>query len=61
MARSFHYVVKGKVQGVFFRQFAKDTAESLGIVGWVKNHRVIHISKSMPRLVAYLYVFRMEA
>lgn len=30
-------IVKGKVQGVFFRAEAKETAEKLGITGWVKN------------------------
>ena len=30
-------IVKGKVQGVFFRVEAKETAEKLGITGWVKN------------------------
>lgn len=34
-----HYriVVKGKVQGVFFRYSAKEVAEKLGIKGYVKN------------------------
>ena len=30
-------IVKGKVQGVFFRQSAKEMAERLGIKGTVKN------------------------
>ncbi len=29
--------IYGKVQGVFFRAFTKETAESLNITGWVKN------------------------
>lgn len=29
-------LVKGKVQGVFFRTAAKDVADKLGISGWVK-------------------------
>lgn len=29
--------IYGQVQGVFFRQSAKQEAEKLGIVGWVKN------------------------
>ncbi len=29
----------GKVQGVFFRQQAKDQAQQLGLVGWVKNEK----------------------
>ncbi len=34
------YRVKGKVQGVFFRVFARSTAQDLGVVGWVKNEPV---------------------
>ena len=30
--------VFGQVQGVFFRSNAKDVAEKLGLVGWVKNN-----------------------
>lgn len=30
-------LVKGKVQGVFFRASAKRMAESLNLFGWVKN------------------------
>jgi acylphosphatase len=29
--------VSGRVQGVGFRYFAKDGADSLGILGWVRN------------------------
>jgi acylphosphatase len=32
-----HLIIKGKVQGVFFRASAKDQAEKLKINGWVKN------------------------
>jgi acylphosphatase len=34
---SKHIVVHGQVQGVFFRQSAQDTAEDLGVAGWVRN------------------------
>ncbi|MEK6475969.1 acylphosphatase [Catalinimonas sp. 4WD22] len=36
---SVHYTIRvyGKVQGVFFRASTQDKAESLGILGWVKN------------------------
>ena len=32
-------ILKGKVQGVFFRDFAKQNANKLGIVGYAKNLR----------------------
>jgi acylphosphatase len=30
-------IVKGKVQGVFYRASAKENADLLGLKGWVKN------------------------
>lgn len=32
-----HLLIKGKVQGVFFRASAKAKAVSLGLQGWVRN------------------------
>ncbi len=32
-----HIFVKGKVQGVFFRQRMKDIAEKKNVTGWVRN------------------------
>ena len=32
-----HLLIKGKVQGVFYRKTAKDVADSEGIKGWVRN------------------------
>lgn len=32
-----HLQVHGKVQGVFFRHFVKQTADSLGLTGWIRN------------------------
>lgn len=29
--------ISGQVQGVFFRQSAKEKADELGLVGWVRN------------------------
>jgi acylphosphatase len=35
--RRAHVVVRGMVQGVFFRVGARDRARSLGIAGWIQN------------------------
>lgn len=32
-----HLIIKGRVQGVFYRATAKDMADAIGITGWVKN------------------------
>jgi acylphosphatase len=37
MKSKMHIIVKGLVQGVFFRQFTKEWAEELNIKGWVRN------------------------
>lgn len=34
---TFHLLIKGKVQGIFYRASAKETADKTGITGWVKN------------------------
>lgn len=32
-----HLLIKGKVQGVFYRASAKEIADELGLKGWIKN------------------------
>lgn len=32
-----HLLVKGKVQGVFYRATAKKIADEIGVTGWIKN------------------------
>ncbi|WP_045216752.1 acylphosphatase [Desulfonatronovibrio magnus] len=34
---SMRCVISGKVQGVYFRAWTKEQADSLGIKGWVRN------------------------
>lgn len=34
-----HLLIKGKVQGVFYRATAKEIASKLGVTGWIKNTR----------------------
>ena len=35
--KRIHLVVRGRVQGVFFRASAQREARQLGLTGWVKN------------------------
>ena len=39
MKKRVHVFYSGKVQGVGFRMTAEETAQSLGVVGWIKNLR----------------------
>jgi len=32
-----HLIVKGRVQGVFYRAFTRDIATHIGLSGWVRN------------------------
>ncbi len=37
MITTKHYIIKGNVQGVFFRLNTKRKADELGLSGWVRN------------------------
>ena len=38
-----HLLIKGKVQGIFYRATAREEAEKLGLTGWVKNTTEGHV------------------
>jgi acylphosphatase len=35
--RRVHVWISGRVQGVFFRAYTLDAAQSIGVAGWVRN------------------------
>ncbi|MBW7839073.1 MAG: acylphosphatase [Chitinophagaceae bacterium] len=35
--KTVHLIIRGKVQGVYFRASAQKEAERLGLTGWVQN------------------------
>lgn len=37
MNRQLSVIVKGKVQGVWYRAWTQETARELGLTGWVRN------------------------
>jgi len=37
MKKSVKLIVKGSVQGIFYRQFCKEEADKLGVKGFVRN------------------------
>ena len=40
---TFHLIIQGKVQGVFYRVSAKKAAIKMGVTGWVKNTPEKHV------------------
>jgi acylphosphatase len=37
MMQRMHVVISGRVQGVFFRAYTRETAMTLNLTGWVRN------------------------
>jgi len=37
MKRTIHFIVSGRVQGVFFRASCKNKADRHAVTGWVRN------------------------
>lgn len=52
-----HLIIKGKVQGVSFRAYAKQVAEELGVHGWIKNTKEGHVETVAEAEAAVLQQF----
>jgi len=39
MVKRLHLLIRGRVQGVCFRMYAREEATALGLTGWVRNLR----------------------
>ena len=37
MKQRGHFTIRGRVQGVCYRMYARDRAEELGLAGWIRN------------------------
>lgn len=60
--KTLHIRVIGRVQGVFFRDHTRRTAQKLGITGWVKNCsdgsvelQASGTNKQLDTLISWLY------
>lgn len=54
-----HLLIKGRVQGVFYRGWTVETARSLGLSGWVRNRQdgsVEALVQGEPETIAHLIV-----
>ena len=40
---TIHLLIKGKVQGVFYRVSARNVAKKLGLAGWIRNTAEGHV------------------
>jgi len=40
---TIHLLIKGKVQGVYYRASAKEVADRLHVTGWIRNTREGHV------------------
>lgn len=54
---TIHILIKGRVQGVFYRATASDIAEEIGLTGWVKNTEEGHVEAVVSGATAQIERF----
>ena len=56
--KTIRLIIKGKVQGVFFRVTAKEIADELGVKGWVRNlpDRNVEITATAPENILQKFI-----
>ena len=58
--RAKHYLIRGRVQGVGYRYFARDAAERYGLCGYAKNLPAGEVEVHAEGDEAALQLFRRE-
>ncbi|KAI1200609.1 acylphosphatase [Nemania serpens] len=54
MSQRIHFLVHGRVQGVFFRNFTQKEANKLGVTGWCSNtdnEKVVGEAQGSPEAI----------
>lgn len=54
MSQRIHFLVHGRVQGVFFRNFTQREASKLGVTGWCSNtdnEKVVGEAQGSPEAI----------
>lgn len=54
---TIHLLIKGRVQGVFYRASAREEAERTGIKGWIKNTPEGHVEALVSGTESQLEAF----
>ena len=56
--QTIRLIIKGKVQGVFYRVMAKEVADQLGVRGWIKNlpGKNVEITATAPAEIMQLFI-----
>jgi acylphosphatase len=56
--KTVRLIIRGKVQGVFYRATAKDVADLIGVKGWVRNlpDKNVEITATAPEEILQKFI-----